>query len=195
MCITKLNLKRKDEIIWLTTQCQKKNIQKSLIKQLTKNVKIMNNLTRILIDKHQHPILQIIYNKNENLKEMHKGLNQFKNISDCSIQYTDMNSIISANNLLNQNFDKFIEFIQNNHNNIIVIDHWIEAILSHNELNYKNRIIIDVMKLKTGEIQKVLSKTNQKLILITKNKTYLNLWKPILDDHVSFRQYAFRIYI
>lgn len=195
MCITKLNLKRKDEIIWLTTQCQKKNIQKPLIKHLTKNVKIMNNLTKILIDKHQHPILQIIYNKNENLKEMHKGLNQFKNISDCSIQYTDMNSIISANNSLNQNFDKFIEFIQNNHNNIIVIDHWIEAILSHNELNYKNRIIIDVMKLKTGEIQKILSKTNQKLILITKNKTYLNLWKSILDDHVPFREYAFRIYI
>lgn len=50
----------------------------------------MNNLTRILIDKHEHTILQIIYNKNENLKEMHKGLNQFKNISDCSIQYTDI---------------------------------------------------------------------------------------------------------
>lgn len=160
-----------------------------------KNVKIMNNLTRILIDKHQHTILQIIYNKNEDLKEMHKGLNQFENISDCSIQYTDINSIISTNNLLNENFDKFIEFIQNNHNNIIVINHWIGAILSHDELNYENRIIIDLMKLKAKEIQKVLSKTSQKLILITKNKTYLNLWKPILDDHVSFRQYAFRIYI
>lgn len=158
-----------------------------------KNVKNMNNLTRIFIDKHT--ILQIIYNKNEDLKEMHKGLNQFKNISDCSIQYTDINSIISTSNSLNENFDKFIEFIQDNHNNIIVIDHWIEAILSHDELNYKNRIIIDVMKLKAREIQKVLSKTSQKLILITKNKTYLNLWKPILDDHVSFRKYAFRIYI
>ena len=155
----------------------------------------MNNLTRILIDKHEHTILQIIYNKNEDLKDIHKGLNQFKNISDCSIQYTDINSIISKNKSLNENFDKFIEFIKNNHNNIIVIDHWIEAILSHDEFDYENRIMIDVIKLKMGEIQKILSKTNQKLILITQNKTYLNLWKPILDDYLSLREYAFRIYI